>query len=178
MPHITGIQDTQHSVTGIAPSSLDMKSELATIQALRAGQAPPGSGTGQTVGQLAGTGAGLAFGGPAGAAAGGIVGGTAGSLVDWFIEKDAKANASKRELTAKRKLLDKEKTRAISTGISDRKARLQGIALSEEEQAMTALDMEKKEREGTMSNLLADLREKKEFEQYLTDSFLEKRKFI
>lgn len=170
MPSITGIQDTTQ--TG-SPSSLDMKSELATIQALSAGQAPQGSGFGQTLGQLGGTGMGAAFGSPEiGAAAGG----TAGSLVDWFINKNAGDNTRKRELTTKRKLLDKAKRKGIADATAERRANIRGIALSEEQQAMTKEDMAKNERERLLTDLMADLQQKEEFQQYLTNDFLKKRK--
>lgn len=178
---------TAKTATGIEEdkkSSLDMQNELATINALSQ-QASASGGLGAAIGTGVGTAGGAAVGSlipvvgtGIGAVAGGAVGGAIGSVVDFMIDSNAKDRIARKQADLKRKLIKKQQRKSNAKGIAERKARLKGIGLSLEEEALTADQVIKNERKSTLSNLMFDIGQKNAFKQQLNTSFKTQRGLV
>jgi len=154
--------------------SLDLNTELAGIQALRAGT--PSGGIGETVGGVLGTGAGTFFGGPAGGAAGSAIGKGVGAIVDFGLNKSATDKARKKELEAKRKLIARTKRLSNASKALQRKTEIQGIGMEREQIALSEEDSLRQQRESMLGNLMSDINQKDEFKQLLESRFLQSRR--
>jgi len=163
----TGIQATPSK-------TIDLKDELAQIQAIKVGQAPQGSGVGQTVGTVGGAGVAAALGAPP--QAGAVVGGTVGSIVDYMIDKDAADKAEAKRKEALKKQIEREKAIANSRAITEDRARRRGIALSREEEAMTSQDVINQSRRSMLQNLLSSINQKAQSDEVLKQKFLKSRR--
>jgi hypothetical protein len=174
----TGIEEEKKE------SSLDMQNELAQIQAL-SNVSNASGGLGTAIGTGVGTGGGAIVGSlipvvgtGIGAVAGGAVGGAIGSVVDFMIDSNAKDRIARKQADLKRKLIKKQQRKSNAKGIAERKARLKGIGLSLEEEALTADQAIKNERKNTLSNVMFDIGQKNAFKNQLNTSFKAQRGLV
>ncbi|MDM8548291.1 glycine zipper domain-containing protein [Candidatus Venteria ishoeyi] len=158
-------------------SSLDMQQELAAIEAL-SNAANASGGLGSTIGGAAGAGIGTVIAPGAGTAVGGAVGGAVGSVVDYMIDSSEKDRIARKQADLKRKLIKKQQRKSNAKAMANRKARLKGIGLSLEQEALTGEQAIKNERRNTLANLMYDIGQKKAFKEQLNTSFKAKRGLI
>jgi hypothetical protein len=164
-------------------SSLDMQQELAQIEALS--QQAQSSNLGGAIGTGVGVGAGAVAGSlipvvgtGVGATAGGAVGGAVGSIVDYMIDSNEKDRIARKQADLKRKLIKKQQRKGNARAMANRKARLKGIGLSLEQEALTGEQAIKNERRATLSNLMYDIGQKNAFKEQLNTSFKARRGLI
>lgn len=155
-----------------APVPTNLNSELAGIQAIRAGLPTEGAGITQSIGGLGGAGIGAAIGGPAGAAIGGSIGGTLGSIVDSVLGSNAKKRANKKALAARRKELLRQKRLDNAKNRMSERLRIQGISSASEVGVLTEEALLRQQREGTMSKIMGEIQTKSQLDDTLRNKFL------
>lgn len=174
VPRASNVFAPQPASTEVA-KPMDLNSELANIQALRASTPQAGAGISQSLGTVAGGAAGAIFGGPAGATIGSSAGGAIGSIVDNMLNSRANDRARKKELDARRKELARQQMIQKESNRRETLVRQQGIASGIRGQRLTEADIIRNERENSLGKLLTQINNKATFDQSLKNKFLASR---
>jgi phage tail tape-measure protein len=155
--------------------SINLKNELAQIQAMRRGSGS--GGLGKTIGGTAGGAIGSIW-GPAGTVVGSAVGGTAGSLVDYMIDKDAddKADIIRTSALKKEKirLATKQNTDDYLQGVINAKQR----AISSTEAGLTKSQLVKQMRSNLMKELINNIGDVKKNKRAKQQQFIQSRSLV
>lgn len=174
-PVASNIFTNKTAIPTQAAKPMDLNSELANMQALRASTPKEGAGLASSLGTAGGGAAGAAIGGPAGAVIGSTAGRALGSIVDNMLNSRANDRARKKELDARRKELARQQMIQKESSKREAIVRQQGIAAGIQGRRLTEADVIKNERENSLSKLFTQINNKAAFDQSLKNKFLASR---